>query len=146
MLVVQTVQQFLLTELNLLSPQDISALIRLLSLAEQILSWDFSHYHILLVLSMCLLKSLNNGHLSLNNIKLGRVNTWIALLFYTVLVKIRFYVEQVKKIGTSPWPSSSSLSPCRHRHHCFHCCQYQLRQVAVNLPWWLFDHWWVCSV
>lgn len=49
MLVVQTVQQFLLTELSLLLPEDISALVRLLSLAEQILSWDFSYYHILLV-------------------------------------------------------------------------------------------------
>ena len=48
-------QQFLLTELSLLSPEDISALDRLLSLAEQILSWDFSHYHILLVFSVCLL-------------------------------------------------------------------------------------------
>ena len=48
MLVVQTLQQFLLTELNLLSRDDISALARLLSLAEQILNWDFSHHHILL--------------------------------------------------------------------------------------------------
>ncbi|XP_020623322.1 exportin-4-like [Orbicella faveolata] len=45
MLVVQTLQQSLLTELSLLSPEDISALVRLLSLAEQILNWDFSHYH-----------------------------------------------------------------------------------------------------
>ena len=48
MLVVQTLQQSLLTELNLLSREDISALAHLLSLAEQILSWDFSHHHILL--------------------------------------------------------------------------------------------------
>jgi len=41
------VQQFLIIELNVLSQKDISALVRLLSLAEQILSWDFSYYHIL---------------------------------------------------------------------------------------------------
>ena len=48
MLVVQAMQQFLLTELNLLSGQDISALVHLTSLAEQMLSWDFSNYDILL--------------------------------------------------------------------------------------------------
>ena len=47
MLVVQALQQFSHTELNLLSREDVSALLRLLSLAEQILNWDFSHFHIL---------------------------------------------------------------------------------------------------
>lgn len=47
-LVVQSLQQqFLHTNLNLLSREDISALLSLVSLAEQILSWDFSLYHIL---------------------------------------------------------------------------------------------------
>lgn len=44
MLVVQSMQQFLATELNQLSAQDISALVHLSSLAEQILSWDFSKF------------------------------------------------------------------------------------------------------
>ena len=48
MLVVQSMQQFLATELNQLSAQDISALVHLSSLAEQILSWDFSKFDILL--------------------------------------------------------------------------------------------------
>lgn len=47
-LVVQSLQQqFLHTDLNLLSREDILALLSLVSLAEQILSWDFSLYHIL---------------------------------------------------------------------------------------------------
>ena len=90
MLVVQTLQQFVLTELSLLSPVDISALVRLLSLAEQILSWDFSYYHILF--SICFLKSLDNGHLSLYNIKFVRFNCSVNIaLVYTVLVTC-FYV------------------------------------------------------
>lgn len=45
-LVVQSLQQqFLHTDLNLLCREDISALLSLVSLAEQILSWDFSLYH-----------------------------------------------------------------------------------------------------
>ena len=46
-LVVHGLQQFLHTELNLLSREDISVLERLLCLAEQILNWDFSRNHIL---------------------------------------------------------------------------------------------------
>ena len=89
MLVVQTLQQSLLTELSLLSPEDISALVRLLSLAEQILNWDFSHYHILLVVSMCLLKLLDNGHLSLYSRKLEWFNCSVKYCTvdrYTALV------------------------------------------------------------
>jgi len=43
MLVIQNLQQFSHTQLNLLSRDGTLALVRMLSLAEQILSWDFSH-------------------------------------------------------------------------------------------------------
>ena len=129
MLVVQTAQQFLLTELSLLSPQDISALVRLLSLAEQILSWDFSHYHILLVFSMCLLRSLTNGHLSLHNIKLGRVN--IAVLIYTVLVT-HFYVL---RNGRKRFRKQMQRHHDHHHYHCHHPHCRQLSQMVVTLPW-----------
>ena len=63
MLVIQALQQFSHSELNLLSREDISALVRLLSLAEQILSWDFSHCHILLHTIKNLLCPLHNAQI-----------------------------------------------------------------------------------
>ena len=45
---VQALQPFVGVELSSLSRQDVVALVRFLSLAEQILSWDFTpHHHIL---------------------------------------------------------------------------------------------------
>lgn len=95
---VQALQQFLHVELNLLCREDILGLLSLVSLAEQILSWDFSHCH-----------SQRHPLSEAGVILFKPRSSWRALLFDPAVVGL-FFKLQVKV------QANDELS-----HHCNQC-------------------------